>query len=95
VSRVEVRVAALLHTYTGGASVVTATGATLGEVLDDLDRRFPGLRFRVVDEQDRLRPHVRFFLNGADARDVAAPVRDGDEIYIVGALSGGAGAARG
>jgi MoaD family protein len=89
VSPVAVRVAALLHSYTGGESVVQATGTTLGEVLDDLDRRFPGIRFRVVDEQDRLRPHVRFFVNGADARDIATPLRHGDEVYIVGALSGG------
>lgn len=88
-SQVVIRVAALLHSYTGGASVVRATGTTLGEVLDDLERRFPGIRFRLVDEQDRLRPHVRFFVNGADARDVALPVSDGDEVYIVGALSGG------
>lgn len=86
---VEVRVAALLHSYTRGASVVRAEGATLGRVLDDLERRFPGIRFRVVDEQDRLRPHVRFFVNGADVRDVAVPLRHGDEVYIVGALSGG------
>ena len=66
-----------------------ANGDTLGEVLDDLDRRYPGLRFRVVDEQARLRRHVRFFINGRDARDVQAPLRQGGKIYIVGALSGG------
>lgn len=88
-SQVEVRIAALLHSYTGGASVVPATGATLADVLDDLDRRFRGIRFRLVDEQGRLRRHMRCFVNGADARDVALPVRDGDEVYIVGALSGG------
>ena len=88
-NRVEVRLAALLHSYTAGASVVPATGATIGEVLDDLDRRYRGIRFRLVDEQDRLRPHMRLFLNGADARAVRRPVADGDEIYIVGALSGG------
>ena len=88
-SQVEVRLAALLRSYTAGASVVRASGGTIGEVLDDLDRRYRGIRFRLVDEQDRLRPHMRLFLNGADARDVARPVADGDEIYIVGALSGG------
>ena len=88
-SRVRVELAALLRSYTAGASVVEADGATLGEVLDDLDRRFRGIRFRVVDEQDRLRPHVRFFVNGADRRDIATPLREGDRIYIVGALSGG------
>ena len=52
-----------LRSYTG-ASEVDAQGATLAEVLADLDRRHPGLRFRIVDEQDRMRPHVRFFVNG-------------------------------
>jgi molybdopterin converting factor small subunit len=89
VSRVEVRIAALLHSYTGGASVVPATGATLAEVLDDLDQQFRGIRFRLVDEQGRLRRHMRCFVNGTDTRDVAMAVRDGDEVYIVGALSGG------
>ena len=88
-SRVRVELAALLRSYTAGASTVEADGATLGEVLDDLDRRFRGIRFRVVDEQERLRPHVRFFVNGADTRETAAPLSEGDRIYIVGALSGG------
>ena len=88
-SQVEVRLAALLHSYTQGTAVVQARGGTIGEVLDDLDRRYRGIRFRFVDEQDRLRPHMRLFLNGADARDVGRAVADGDEIYIVGALSGG------
>ena len=88
-SQVEVRLAALLHSYTQGAAVVQARGATIGEVLDDLDRQYRGIRFRLVDEQDRLRPHMRLFLNGTDARDVGRAVGDGDEIYIVGALSGG------
>jgi len=89
VSRVQVEVAALLHSYTGGARMVEASGATLGEVLEDLDRSFPGIRFRVVDEQGCLRPHVRFFVNGTDAREISTPLREGDRVYIVGALSGG------
>jgi molybdopterin converting factor small subunit len=86
---VEVNLAALLHTYTGGAAVVQASGGTLAAVLADLEHRYPGIRFRLVDEQDRLRRHVRVFVNGADVRDIAAPICDGDEVYIVGALSGG------
>ncbi len=88
-SQVEVRLAALFHSYTAGAPVVPASGETIAEVLDDLDHRYRGIRFRLVDEQARLRPHMRLFLNGADARDVGRPVADGDEIYVVGALSGG------
>jgi sulfur-carrier protein len=89
VSTVAVRLAALLHSYTRGVGDLQASGDTLGQVLDDLDRRFPGIRFRVVDEQDRVRRHVRCFVNEADVRAVGAQVHDGDEIYIVGALSGG------
>jgi molybdopterin converting factor small subunit len=61
----------------------------VGAVLDDLDERFPGLKFRVVDEQDRVRRHMRIFLNGEAARDMAAPLAEGDEVLIFGALSGG------
>jgi molybdopterin converting factor small subunit len=88
-SRIEIRMAALLHSYTGGVRTVRGSGDTLGAALDALDRRFPGIRFRMVDEQDRLRRHVRVFVNGVDARDIATPLRDGDKLYIVGALSGG------
>ena len=77
-----------LRSYTG-ASLVEAHGITLGALLLDLDRRYPGLRFRVVDEQDRVRRHMRCFVNDTDIRDLATRLRDGDEIFIVGALSGG------
>lgn len=78
-----------LHAYSGGQSCVEANGSAIVEVLDDLDRRFPGLKFRVVDEQDRVRPHIRLFVGREPARDVGRALRDGDEIMIFGALSGG------
>jgi molybdopterin converting factor small subunit len=77
-----------LRSYTGEAWV-QAQGATVGEVLADLDRRYPGIRFRMIDEQDRMRRHVRFFVNDAQTFDLAQPLRDGDELLIVQALSGG------
>jgi sulfur-carrier protein len=77
-----------LLTYTG-QSHVDAQGATLAEVLEDLDRQFPGLRFRVIDEQGRLRAHVRFFLNNGAVFNLSVPVQESDEIVIVQALSGG------
>jgi molybdopterin converting factor small subunit len=86
---VEVRLAPLLHAYTGGQGRLRASGGSLGAVLADLDRRHPGIMFRIVDEQGRLRRHMRCFVNTDDVRDLAAPVRQGDEIFIVGALSGG------
>ena len=77
-----------LRSYTG-AGEVDASGATLAEVLADLDGRYPGLRFRIVDEQDRMRPHMRFFVNGEQVFDLARPLRPGDEVALVQALSGG------
>ena len=68
---------------------VEAGGATLGAVLAELDRRYPGLRFRMIDEQDGIRRHVRFFINGQQTFDLAAELRPTDEIQIVQALSGG------
>lgn len=71
------------------AREVEAGGSTIAEALADLDRRYPGLRFRMVDEQDRLRPHMRVFVNGEQARDLGAPLGPRDEVQIVQALSGG------
>jgi len=78
-----------LRGYTGGAKEVDAAGGTLGEVLADLDRQFPGFRFRVIDEQDRVRRHILIFVGGERCESVAAAVPDGAEVFIAGALSGG------
>jgi len=78
-----------LAAYAAGRREVEATGATLAELLADLDRQYPGIRFRVIDEQDAIRPHIKFFLNREMARSLAAGVALGDEVLIVAALSGG------
>ena len=78
-----------LTTYTDGATRLNASGVSVGAVLDDLDRRFPGLKFRVVDEQDRIRRHMRIFVGLEEAREVDRPLSAGDELMIFGALSGG------
>jgi sulfur-carrier protein len=75
-----------LHSYTGRAWV---EGGTLGELLLDLDRQYPGIRFRMIDEQDRMRRHVRFFVNGDATFDLRLPLQSSDEVCIVQALSGG------
>lgn len=77
-----------LRPYTG-AGEVEARGDTLGEVLADLERRWPGIRFRMIDEQERMRRHVRFFVNGDQVFDLEQPLRPTDEVVIVQALSGG------
>jgi len=68
---------------------VQASGTTLGELLADLERQFPGIRFRMVDEQDRIRPHMRVFVGGRAIHDLAQPLQPADEVNIVQALSGG------
>ena len=78
-----------LLSYTGQRKQVEASGATLAELLVDLDRRFPGIRFRVIDEQDGLRPHMRLFVNRQDVRRLEVPLRASDEVHIFQALSGG------
>ena len=77
-----------LRSYTASACV-EATGATLGAVLDDLDRQYPGIRFRMVDEQACVRRHVRMFVNGDQVFDLARALRRADELVIVQALTGG------
>ena len=78
-----------LLSYTDQRKQVEAEGATLAELLVDLDRRFPGIRFRVIDEQDGLRPHMRLFVNRADVRRLDVVLGASDEVHIFQALSGG------
>ncbi len=84
-----IRIPSALRSYTAGAPLVEGRGATLADMLADLDARFPGIRFRIVDEQDRIRPHIRFFAGEALAKTVAQPLGEDDEVMIVCALSGG------
>lgn len=78
-----------LRSYTGDRREVEAAGLTVGEVLADLDRRYPGIRFRMIDEQDGIRRHIRIFVNGDQVRSLGAPLRAADEVLIFQALSGG------
>jgi molybdopterin synthase sulfur carrier subunit len=86
---VDVLIPSQLTAYTAGATRVAAEGATVDAVLKDLDARFPGLRFRLIDEQDRVRRHMRIFVGKEETRTVTRPLSDGDELLIFGALSGG------
>jgi sulfur-carrier protein len=84
-----VRIASPLRSYTAGAATLAARGRTLAEVLAHLEQRCPGIRFRMVDEQNRIRPHMRLFVNTCEALELSASVRDGDTVHIICALSGG------
>jgi len=84
-----VAVPSQLRDYTGGHAQVEARGATLAELLADLERRYPGMRFRMIDEQERIRRHIKIFVNQEQARDLDAALAANDDVVIVGALSGG------
>ncbi len=78
-----------LQSYSGGLSRTQATGATVAAVLDALDARYPGIRFRVIDEQGRIRRHMRVYVGQDRILDIDRPVGEDDEVLIFGALSGG------
>jgi MoaD family protein len=86
---VKVAIPSPLRSYTGQRHEVEAAGASVAELLADLERQFPGMRFRVIDEQDQLRPHMRIYVNRRETRRLDAPLESGDEIHIFQALSGG------
>ena len=77
-----------LLSYTA-SSTVEAAGATVAAMLDALEVQFPGIRFRMIDEQDAIRRHIRIFVNGSQVAGIAHPLEHDDEIVIVQALSGG------
>ena len=84
-----VHIPSALRSYTQQKSEVAAEGLTLAEMLSALDRRYPGFRFRIITEQDTIRPHIRIFVNTEQIRELATPLHPGDRIDIVCALSGG------
>lgn len=86
---IAVRVASPLRSYTDGHATVEATGGTVRELLADLDRRYPGMRFRMIDEQDRIRPHIRLYVDTAAVQDLDHHVTRGDTLHLICALSGG------
>jgi molybdopterin converting factor small subunit len=85
----QVAIPSPLRSYTRSRDRVDAAGRTVAELLASLDRAFPGIRFRIVDEQDRIRVHIRLFVNRVLVRDLAQPIAEGDEVQILCALSGG------
>ncbi len=78
-----------LRSYTAEQDMVSAQGRTLNELLNDLDRQYPGIRFRIINEQDEIRPHVVLFVRGEKTRNLEESVDGCDEVVILQALSGG------
>lgn len=89
---INVRIPTPLRKLTGENEIVPAEGATVGEILDNLDKAYPGLGERICDEQGTVRRFVNIFLNDEDIRflkDKETSVKDGDELSIVPAIAGG------
>jgi molybdopterin synthase sulfur carrier subunit len=89
---IQVRVPTPLRKLTGGADAVEAEGATVAALVNDLDRRYPGIKARICDESGQVRRFVNLFVNGEDIRflqQLETPLRPGDELSIVPAIAGG------
>lgn len=85
---VKVLIPSPLYSYTHKRDVA-AQGATLAALLEDLERQYPGIRFRMIDEQDQVRPHIRIFVNAEQVFDLRQALQSADEVQIIQALSGG------
>ena len=88
---VEVRIPTILRTFTGGEKKVEGAGATLAQVIDDVESRHPGLKDRLV-ESDNLRRFINVYVNDEDVRftgGLAAPTADGDVVVVLPAVAGG------
>jgi molybdopterin synthase sulfur carrier subunit len=89
---VSVRIPTILRTYTGGDSEVSASGATLAEVLDDLDRSYSGIKGRILDESGALRRFVNVYVDNDDVRfldNLETPTPDGTQVSVIPAVAGG------
>jgi len=78
-----------LFSYTGGQQELDGAGESVAQLLDFLETRYPGMRHRIIDEQDRVRRHIRFFVNGDGVTRLDHCLNTDDEVIIVAALSGG------
>jgi len=85
----KVHIPSPLLSYTNQQNDVDANGSTIAEMLYDLNRQFPGIRFRMINEQDSIRPHIKIFVNGEQVWRLDAALNSSDEVYILQALSGG------
>jgi molybdopterin converting factor small subunit len=85
----KVNIPSPLRSYTGNKSQVEATGSNLSALLSDLEAQYPGIKFRMIDEQNRIRQHIKLFVNREQAFDLDALVNSSDVIHIICALSGG------
>jgi molybdopterin synthase sulfur carrier subunit len=85
----QVRIPSPLRSYTGGNQQVDVEGHSLQELLGNLDAKFPGIRFRMIDEQNAIRRHIKFYVNNEEVGMLDVPLQKNDVVHIIAALSGG------
>jgi molybdopterin synthase sulfur carrier subunit len=88
---IEVRIPTILRTYTGGEKAVEASGSTLSELIDDLESNHPGIKDRLI-ENDDLRRFVNLYVNDEDVRftgGLGTELSDGDQVVVLPAVAGG------
>ncbi|WP_395695736.1 MoaD family protein [Nocardioides sp.] len=88
---IEVRIPTILRTYTGGEKAVSADGASLGALIDDLEASHPGIKDRLIENGD-LRRFVNVYINDEDVRFIGgleAELSDGDQVVVLPAVAGG------
>jgi molybdopterin synthase sulfur carrier subunit len=88
---IEVRIPTILRTYTNGEKSVEASGATLSELIEDLEANHPGLKDRLI-ENDDLRRFVNLYVNDEDVRftgGLGTELKDGDQVVVLPAVAGG------
>jgi molybdopterin synthase sulfur carrier subunit len=88
---IEVRIPTILRTYTAGEKAVTAEGASLSDLIDDLEKNHAGIKERLIDG-DELRRFVNVYINDEDVRFIGgleAELSDGDQVVVLPAVAGG------
>ena len=88
---VNVRIHPYLSKFTNGQKIVKATGKTVGECIDALDIKFPGLKEQLLDKQGNLDSLWEIYINSYSSypEELTKPVNDGDELIIVALIGGG------
>ncbi len=85
----KVHIPSPLQSYTHDAKLIDGSGPSVAALLDELERRYPGIRFRMIDEQDAIRRHIRIFVNGELVSSLDVDLAPHDEVHIICAISGG------
>lgn len=89
---VKVRIPAPLQELTKNQVEVESEGKTIRELIDSLEKSYPGIRERICDEKGKIRPSINIYVNEEDIRFLQGdntPVKDGAEIIMISAIAGG------